>query len=132
MSIRKKREIKVINGVEKLRCSKCKYWLTFDEFSNDRNTSTGKRAYCKCCQKQYNSKRRKIPFNSGIIGLYFNTCSQCKKSFTSKTSKSFCSKKCGRRYHYERSEQTESAKLYGYSKVILNIKKMNIRQNEVI
>lgn len=131
MPSRKKREIRLINEVEKLKCSKCKYWLPFDEFSNDKNTTTGKRAYCKCCQKKYNSKRRKIPFSSGVIGFYFETCFHCKQSFVSKTIKSFCSRKCARRFHYERSEQTESAKLYGRSRVIFNIKKMNIRQNEV-
>jgi hypothetical protein len=124
--MRIKREVRTINGVEKLKCSKCNYWLTFDEFSNDKATSTGKRAYCKCCQKKYNGKRRKRPYNSGIIGLYLETCSQCKTQFTTKSSaRSFCSQKCARRWHYEKNEQTETGKLYGRSKVIFNIKRMN-------
>ena len=126
-----KREIKIVNGVEKLRCSKCNYWLTFDEFSNDKHTSTGKRAYCKCCQKKYNSGRRKREFNSGLIGLYLETCIQCKTKFTTKSSSSsFCSKKCSRRWYYEKNEQTETAKLFGRSKVIYNINKMREVLNE--
>lgn len=132
MSGRKKREVRVISGVEKLKCSKCNYWLPFNEFSNDKNTTTGKRAYCKCCQKKYSSGRRKREYNSGIIGLYRETCNQCKVEFTTKSSsRCFCSQKCARRWHYERNEQTESGKLYGRTKVIFNIKKMNLRQSEV-
>lgn len=123
--MRNKREIKTINGVEKLKCSKCSYWLPFDEFSNDKNTSTGKRAYCRCCAKKYTERKRKRPFNSGTIGLYLETCTQCKEQFTTKSSaRSFCSQKCARRWHYEKNEQTETGKLYGRSKVIFNIKKM--------
>lgn len=122
---RSTREIREVNGVQKLQCTKCNYWLPFDEFNNDKNVSTGKKSYCKCCAKKYNSKRRKRPFNSGIIGLYLEECSQCGTKFTSKASNaSFCSKKCQRRWYYEKNEQTESGKRFGRTRVIFNIKKM--------
>ena len=128
------REVRIINGIKKLRCSKCKYWLPFEEFSADKATSTGKRAYCKCCQKSYNGKRKKRDYNSGLIGLYLEKCSQCGDSFTTKASNaSFCSKKCSRRWYYEKSEQTDTGKLFGRSRVILNIKKMkNILEEKII
>lgn len=123
--MRNKREIRTLNGVEKLKCTHCNYWLPFDEFGADKNTSTGKRAYCKVCAKKYNERRRKRKFNSGVIGLYLETCLQCKTKFTTKSSNaSFCSSKCSRRWYYEKNEQTESGKKFGRSRVIFNIKKM--------
>lgn len=126
---KKTREIKVINGIEKLKCSKCHYWLPFEDYSKDSATSTGRRAYCKICQKKYNKNRKKRPYNSGLIGLYLETCTYCKEKFTTESPvQTFCNRKCARRWYYEKNEQTETGKLYGRSKLILNIKKMKALQ----
>lgn len=115
---------KTINGVKKLKCSKCKYWLTFDEYDNDKSTSTGKSSYCKVCRKSNYDKKRNIPSNSGIKGIFLHTCPACHIDFTSKkANKVFCSDKCKKRDWYERNEQTKTAKMYGRSKNHLNFKK---------
>lgn len=102
-----KREVK--EG--KLKCSKCNYWLPLDQFYNNSESSVGKKSYCKSCSKSYDSKRKKTTFNSGIIGIYLNTCPYCHNDFTTKTpTKTFCSDKCRKRDHYERKLQTETAK----------------------
>lgn len=113
----KKREVRTINGVKKLRCSACKYWLDFDEFGTCKSTSTGKKSYCKICAKsKYDSKRRKQEFNSGVIGLYLFECDHCHKEFTTKKSnKIYCSDKCRKRAWYEQNEQTKSGKENGKS-----------------
>jgi uncharacterized protein YbaR (Trm112 family) len=118
----KKKEI--INN--KLKCSKCNYWLPVEEFDNDKNTSTGKSSYCKVCRRKshYDVKRRKQEYNSGLIGLYLFKCEQCGNDFTTKKSnKIYCSPKCRKRAWYEQNEQTKSGKQFGRSKSHLNIKK---------
>lgn len=95
----------IIDG--KLKCSSCKYNLPLKDFDNDARTSTGKKAYCKVCRKsKYDSKRIKIPYNSGIIGVYLYKCEQCKHDFTTrKSNKVYCTDKCRKRGWYEKNEQ---------------------------
>ena len=123
--MQKKREIRIINGVKKLKCSKCKYWLSFDEYGNNKNTSTGKSSYCKVCRKShYDSKRIKIPYNSGMKGLYLFKCEQCGVSFaTKKSNKFYCSDKCRKKAWYIANEQTETGKENGKKLSHLNFKK---------
>jgi endogenous inhibitor of DNA gyrase (YacG/DUF329 family) len=119
-----KKDIRTINGVKKLKCSKCNYWLPFDEFRNAKNTSTGKRSYCKVCQKSHYDSKRTTPSNSGIKGIYLHQCEYCKSNFTSKNPiKVFCSHKCRKRDWYEKNEQTATAKKHDRSKSHLNFKK---------
>jgi len=121
-----KREIFIINGIEKLKCSNCKYKLPFEDFDKDTKNSTGKSSYCKVCRKSKYDSKRKTPSNSGIIGVFLYQCDQCGNDFTTKKSnKCFCSDKCRKRYWYENNEQTSTAKKYGRSKSHLNIKRMN-------
>ncbi|WP_373074009.1 hypothetical protein [Sulfurimonas sp.] len=95
----------IVNG--KLKCSKCAYWLPTCEYGKSAHSSTGYRSCCKVCQKHYyDSRRRKIEFNSGIIGLYKFDCDHCKKEFvTKKSSKVYCSDKCRKRAWYEANER---------------------------
>ena len=73
----------IIDG--KLKCSKCKYNLPLSDFDNDKRTSTGKKSYCKVCRKSnYDNKRIKAPYNSGMIGIYLYKCEQCKDDFITK------------------------------------------------
>jgi len=122
--MRIKREI--VNN--KLKCSKCPYWLPLDDFHNCKESPVGKKAYCKVCSRNYDKKRRgtKLPFNSGIIGVYLFKCEHCKQDFiTKKANKTFCSSKCRKRFWYEQNQQTETAKKYGNSRSHLNFKKDN-------
>lgn len=101
-----KKEIKVINGIQKLRCSKCKYWYTLDEFSKNKMTSTGKASYCKYCQKSHYDDKRKVKSNTAIIGIFVFKCECCKNDFiTKKSNKIYCSDKCRKRHWYERFEK---------------------------
>ena len=118
-----KREVYIINGVKKLRCSICKYKLPFEEFDKNSRTSTGRSSYCKVCRKSKYDSKRKAQSNSGIIGIFLYQCEYCKRDFTTKRSnKVFCSDKCRKRDWYERNEQTKTAKINGRSKNHLNFK----------
>lgn len=98
-----KRQIKIVDNVKKLKCSKCNYWLVFDEFNNCSATSTGKKSCCKSCMKsKYSSKRRKLDFNSSMIGYYQFKCEYCENEFlTKKSNKIYCHDKCRKRAWYE-------------------------------
>jgi len=112
---------------DKLKCSKCGYWLPLDEFGNNKATSTGKQSYCKSCRKgSYDSKRKKHISNTGVIGLFRNECPVCNNFFTTKNAiKTFCSDKCRKKDWYQNNEQTKSAKKFGTSLNVYNIKRMD-------
>ena len=117
-----KREIKTFNGIDKLQCSQCKYWLAFDEFDKDSRASTGKSSYCKHCRKSKYDDPRKTPSNTAILGVFGFKCECCGEYFqTKKANKTFCSSKCRKRDWYERNEQTKTGKKYGKSRNILNL-----------
>lgn len=117
-----KREVKTFNGIKKLQCSKCKYWLAFEEFDNDSRASTGKSSYCKVCRKTNYDDPRKTPSNTAIKGVFFFKCEQCKEGFTTKkANKTFCSTKCRKRNWYEKNEQTETGRKYGKSRNFQNL-----------
>ncbi len=39
-------------------CNHCEKWLSFDEFSDCKSTTSGKEAYCRSCHSEYNEKFR--------------------------------------------------------------------------
>jgi hypothetical protein len=128
----KPKEVIVVNGVQKTRCSRCKYLLPFDNFHKDKSSSLGIKPYCKACgrtrQKRLRFKHRQ--YNSGVIGLYTYTCAlkSCGCTFvTKRVDKSFCSNKCKNRDWYERNEQSESAKQNGKKFAHLNITRRKSR-----
>lgn len=101
-----KKEIRIIDGVKKLRCSKCKYLYSFDEFSNNKRTSTGKVSCCKYCRKSVYDNKRNVPSNTGIIGLFRYICECCKKEFTTKKSnRVYCTPKCRKHDWYLKNEK---------------------------
>lgn len=102
----KTKEIRNVNGIDKLKCSKCNYWLPFNEYGNNKYTSTGKQSYCKTCQKYHYDIKRKVKSNSSIVGMHIINCEQCSKDFMTKTfMKVFCSDKCRKRNWYEKNER---------------------------
>ena len=55
----RKREIRVIEGVEYLQCSKCKEWKEFNRFAKNGKCKDGTQKYqshCKECNKEYKKK----------------------------------------------------------------------------
>jgi hypothetical protein len=56
-------------------------------------------------------KKRKVPSNCGIDGIYLYECLTCKRDFTTKRpNKVFCSDKCRKRDWYIKNEQPSHLK----------------------
>jgi hypothetical protein len=101
-----KKEVRTINGVKKLRCSQCKYWYPFEEYSNNKYTSTGKMSYCKHCQKSHYDDKRNVVSNTSIVGVFVYACECCKEEFvTKKSNKVYCSNKCRKHDWYVKNEK---------------------------
>jgi len=109
--------------IKKIKCSKCKYWLPLTEFYKDKNTSTGKKSYCKACYKAHYGSKRKTKSNTDVIGVFYFNCVQCGIGFsTTKSNKVFCSDTCKKRNWYEQNRQTETGKKYGTKRNSRNFK----------
>lgn len=111
----------MINNVEKIKCTRCNYWLPLDQFWRDNASKVGRKSYCKACGSKYNLKRKKYTNYNGVIGIFLHQCTQCGVDFTSKKGNAeFCSRPCYRRWTYEKYEQSENAKKYGTTRNHLN------------